>query len=116
MVFEGIVYEEVWQKHMLTLVKCLGMPAQTVGQPAHAATITYRLNDEGKGVWYLQNDNEGWKRTSSRRLSFRMGKSRVWISTRPNDAGSYISLGQHALNNYDTYLEANYYNYLADYL
>ena len=113
MVFEDGAVCGGLAKTYANLDKIFGMPAGGIGQPGHGATLTYRLNSEGKGVWHIQNDISGFKESEKgERFPLDWGsKTNSWVSYYNV---SYILLGQHSLNNYDDFITASYYNFLAD--
>ena len=98
-------------KTYANLSQVFGAPAAVVGQPGHAATLTYSQNAEGKGIWSIKNDITGWVQSEKgERLPLGWG-SKNWDSYYNV---SYILLAQQALDDYDNLLKAQYYNYLAD--
>ena len=98
-------------KTYANLSQVFGMPAAVVGQPGHAATLTYSQNSDGKGIWSIKNDISGWVESEkSERLPLGWG-SKDWDSYY---SVSYILLAQKALDDYDNLIKAEYYNYLAD--
>ena len=98
-------------KTYANLREVFGKPAAVIGQPGHAATLTYRVNDEGKGLWGIHNDISAFPESEkSERFPLGWG-SQSWKSYYNV---SYILLGQHALNDYETFVKATYYNLLAD--
>ncbi len=93
------------------LSQVFGMPAAVVGQPGHAATLTYSQNEQGKGIWSIKNDISGWiESEKGERLPLGWG-SKDWDSYYNV---SYILLAQKALDDYDNLVKSQYYNYLAD--
>lgn len=98
-------------KTYANLSQVFGMPAAVVGQPGHAATLTYSQNSAGKGIWNIKNDISGWVQSEKgERLPLGWG-SKDWDSYY---SVSYILLAQKALDDYDNLIKAQYYNYLAD--
>ncbi|WP_283697557.1 NPCBM/NEW2 domain-containing protein, partial [Clostridium perfringens] len=98
-------------KTYANLSQVFGMPAAVVGQPGHAATLSYSQNSEGKGIWNIKNDISGWVQSEKgERLPLGWG-SKDWDSYY---SVSYILLAQKALDDYDNLIKADYYNYLAD--
>ncbi|HAT4368153.1 TPA: DUF5011 domain-containing protein [Clostridium perfringens] len=98
-------------KTYANLSQVFGMPAAVVGQPGHAATLSYSQNSEGKGIWSIKNDISGWVQSEKgERLPLGWG-SKDWDSYY---SVSYILLAQKALDDYDNLIKAEYYNYLAD--
>ena len=98
-------------KTYANLGEVFGKPAAVIGQPGHGATLAYRVNEDGLGLWGIQNDISGFPE-SEKGERFPLGwGSQSWKSYYNV---SYILLGQHALNNFETFVEAAYYNFLAD--
>lgn len=98
-------------KTYANLSQVFGMPAAVVGQPGHAATLTYSQNSDGKGIWSIKNDISGWVQSEKgERLPLGWG-SKDWDSYY---SVSYILLAQKALDDYDNLIQAQYYNYIAD--
>ncbi|MDH2475982.1 NPCBM/NEW2 domain-containing protein, partial [Clostridium perfringens] len=98
-------------KTYANLSQVFGMPAAVVGQPGHAATLTYSQNSDGKGIWSIKNDISGWVQSEKgERLPLGWGSKDFdsYYSV------SYILLAQKALDDYDNLIQASYYNYLAD--
>lgn len=84
-----------------------GVPSSVISQPGHAAYIYYDIDKDGNGKWVLMNNIFGWAKSGrTERLTLRM----------PNGWGSgkyasqypvgYIFLTQAALNEYDSYVQA----------
>ncbi|MDE5977565.1 MAG: discoidin domain-containing protein, partial [Turicibacter sp.] len=93
------------------LGQVFGRPSAVIGQPGHAAAVAYRQNSEGLGIWAIQNDVSGWtKSEKGERLLLGWGSNKEASYYNV----SYIILAQQALNNYDAYIEASYYNFLAE--
>ena len=98
-------------KTYANLAQVFGMPAAVIGQPGHAATLTYSLNSKGQGIWSIKNDITGWVQSEKgERLLLGWG-SKNWDSYYNV---SYVLLAQHALNDYANLEKAMLYNYLAD--
>lgn len=98
-------------KTYANLAQVFGKPAAVIGQPGHAAAITYSLNNKGQGIWSIKNDITGWvKSEKGERLLLGWG-SKDWDSYYNV---SYVLLAQHALNDYAKLEKAMLYNYLAD--
>ncbi|MGC5816101.1 NPCBM/NEW2 domain-containing protein [Clostridium perfringens] len=98
-------------KTYANLSQVFGIPAAVVGQPGHAATLSYSQNSEGKGIWNIKNDISGWVQSEKgERLPLGWG-SKDWDSYY---SVSYILLAQKALDDYNNLIKAEYYNYLAD--
>ena len=93
-----------------------GAPSTVVGQPGHAAYITYKVNNAGDGTWAgIGNNISGWAQSGrTEKLHIRM----------PNEWGntgfasgyqvSYILLAQEALNQFDDYNESLIKVFMAD--
>lgn len=98
-------------KTYANLAQVFGTPAAVIGQPGHAAALTYNKNAQGKGTWSIKNDISGWVQSEKgERMPLGWG-SKDWDSYY---SVSYILLAQHALDDYDNLIKASYYNYLAD--
>ena len=98
-------------KTYANLAQVFGMPAAVIGQPGHAAALTYSLNSKGQGIWSIKNDITGWVQSEKgERLLLGWG-SKNWDSYYNV---SYVLLAQHALNDYANLEKAMLYNYLAD--
>lgn len=85
-----------------------GLPAAVCGQPGHAASFVYDKKD-GKPVWNIYNDIFGFMKSDRGDFLFWGPK---YSSTNYN--GSYVLLAQAALNDYRAFMNANYYNLLAN--
>ncbi|MGL4345067.1 MAG: discoidin domain-containing protein [Cellulosilyticaceae bacterium] len=89
----------------------VGIPTVFVGQPGHAAYLVYSQNEKGQGIWSIGNDISGFSETSKGgRLPLGWG-SESWSK---GYEGNYFLISQHALNTYDTYIEALHLLDLAD--
>ncbi|MBS6521030.1 MAG: hypothetical protein KH359_10425 [Clostridiales bacterium] len=90
-----------------------GIPSVVIGQPAHAAFLKYSVNEQGKGMWHLDNDVSGWtKSEKSERLLNGWGSSpEKWQSYYQV---SYVQLAQAALNDISNYEKATEYVLLAN--
>ena len=93
------------------LNQVFGIPGAVIGQPAHAAYLTYSENKDGKGLWSLGNDISGWTQSEKgERLPLGWGSTN-WDSYYNV---SYILLSQGALNDYENYVKALKLNLLAE--
>lgn len=113
-----IVFEEggvCWQISNTgqNIYSSYGIPSTTVGQPGHVAYLVYSLNPDGDGMWNLWNDVSGWTKTNDQGYSnYRSYYSIRWIngwgsgSYASSYPGSYILLGQAAINDFTNYKEA----------
>lgn len=98
-----------------------GVPNTLVGQPGHSAYFIYDVNNEGKGTWSLYNDVSGWAKTNDAGYSEPSTYYTVrWINGWGNGdyasefAGSYILLGQAAINDFVHYQQASEWVLLAN--
>lgn len=84
-----------------------GVPSSVISQPGHAAYIYYNVDNEGNGKWVLMNNVSGWAKSGkTEKLSIRMFNgwgSGKYASQFPV---GYIFLAQAALNEYDSYVQA----------
>lgn len=90
-----------------------GLPAELINQPGHAATFVYSENENGYGIWSIENDVSGWKQSQDYNTFYPLG----WEARNTAEYGydgSFILLAQRALNEYDKLENAMYYKYLAD--
>lgn len=95
----------------VALHSSFGIPNVFVAQPGHAAYLTYSKNKSGQGIWSIGNNVSGFKQT---RKGGRMPLGWGSDSWNTNYTGSYYLLSQHALNNYDDFIEALDLVLLAD--
>ncbi len=96
-------------KTYTNLAQLFGKPSAVVGQPGHAASLTYDYYNSGE--WTIQNNISGWSGSEKgERLPLRWGSTN-WDSYYNV---SYVLLAQRAFNDYDNLVKAMYYNYLAD--
>ncbi|MDY4252590.1 NPCBM/NEW2 domain-containing protein [Clostridium sp.] len=93
------------------LRQVFGEPAAVIGQPGHAAFLVYSEDANGNGKWGIDNDVSGWTKSEKGERAILNWGSQSWDSYY---GVSYILLAQQALNNYDKYLDAMYYNLLAN--
>lgn len=86
----------------------VGVPSFVVGQPGHAATLTYELraNSSGKMVptYRIQNDVSGWGR--SKAPSAAHWQCGWGASSTSSDSGNYILYSQDALSDWDGYVRS----------
>lgn len=86
----------------------VGVPSFVVGQPGHAATLTYELraNSSGKMVptYRIQNDVSGWGR--SKAPSAAHWQCGWGASSTSFDSGNYILYSQDALSDWDGYVRS----------
>ncbi len=95
------------------MVSSMGIPSTLVGQPGHSAYLVYGVDANGNGTWSLWNDVGGWTKTNT---SGYTGTKSYYTVRLINDwgkgsyasanKGSYILLGQAAINDYDNYVKA----------
>ncbi|HCW53608.1 MAG TPA: hypothetical protein DG753_07720 [Clostridium sp.] len=95
------------------LATTFGRPASVVGQPGHAATITYAWNKANNRYEYIiQNDIFGWAKSGNeyneRLLGWGNESWSEWHSA------SYAVLATDAVNDYNNYIKAAELNILAD--
>lgn len=98
-----------------------GIPAVNTYQPGHEAYLVYTEEDNGDGTWTIWNNVGGWGQSYSRwgdtiateaRLLLGWGCMEYITNYNKNNT-TYILLAQAALNEYDSYLESMYANFLA---
>lgn len=86
----------------------VGVPSFVVGQPGHAATLTYelRVDSSGKAVptYRIQNDVSGWGRSKAPSAAHRQCG---WgTSSTSSDSGNYILYSQDALSDWEGYVSS----------
>lgn len=99
----------------------VGVPSSVMGQPGHAAAMTYELraNEAGElqGAYRLQNDVSGWSNSDVPSAAHYLNN---WVQQRKVANGEYIRGGtytvyaQAALNDFDAYVESFELRLLAD--
>lgn len=99
-----------------SLLTSFGVPGGVVTQPGHAAYLQYSYLDpnsgaDGIGTWSLQNDVFGWTKTVRYQRMLCGWGSESWTSYYQ---GSYLMLGQAAINDEANYFKANNLVRLAD--
>lgn len=99
-----------------SLLTSFGVPGGVVTQPGHAAYLQYSYVDansgkDGVGTWLLQNDVFGWTKTVRYQRMLNGWGSEDWTSYYQ---GSYLMLGQAAINDEENYFKANDLVRLAD--
>lgn len=93
-------------KTYANLAEVFGRPSIVVGQPGHAATVTWMYSKSaGKYTWVLQNDVSGWAQSNSEYNDFMLG----WgISPYATDKrAAYTMMATDAVEDYDNYVKAN---------
>lgn len=99
-----------------SLLTSFGVPGGVVTQPGHAAYLQYTYTNpnagsDGVGIWNIQNDIFGWSKSVRYQRMLNGWGSESWTSYYQ---GSYILLGQAALNDEANYFKANNLVRLAD--
>lgn len=105
--------------------KTIGIPSTGVFQPSHEAFLIYTKDSQGRGFWYLGNNNYGWGKSSTSwyggmtyRLLFNWGKkSFVNHASMAGVGGTnagYQYLAQANLNRYDEFKKSIYLNLAAN--
>ncbi|MDO5042261.1 MAG: discoidin domain-containing protein [Slackia sp.] len=99
----------------------VGAPSAVMGQPGHAAAMTYELrtNEAGEqqGAYRLQNDVSGWSNSDVPSAAHYLNN---WVQQRKVANGEYIRGGtytvyaQAALNDFDAYVKSFELRLLAD--
>lgn len=80
-----------------------GIPSAVIGQPAHAAYLEYTQNENGEGMWGIQNNISGWTASEkSERLYLGWG-SNSWDSYYQV---SYVPYAQEAINDIENLTKA----------
>lgn len=103
-------------KTYANLSEVFGRPSSVVGQPGHAATITYGWNSKtNQYEWMIQNNISGWSK-SGNEYSDRMLNwgNQSWCT---GYSASYVALATDAIETqeaYDKYVQATMLNLLAD--
>ncbi len=103
------------------LAASMGIPAFTVGQPAHTAYLFYSRDANGKGHWQVGNNVGGWTQVDSHTYANTGGYRQVnWPlgwgkgSYASDDTGNYIQISQAAFDDYDNLIKAEEQLLLAD--
>ncbi len=81
-----------------------GIPSTVIGQPGHAAILYYTKNSEGKGYWSIDNNVGGWTVATKGERHLLGWGNETWQRTHPTVV--YYHLAQDALNDYDSYVQA----------
>lgn len=86
----------------------VGVPSVVVGQPGHAATLTYELREDANGTmvptYRIQNDVSGWGKTKSPSAAHWLCG---WGRGMAHDsAGAYALYAQEALSDCDGYVRS----------
>lgn len=98
----------------------VGAPSAVVGQPGHAATMTYELRKnaagELEGGYRIQNDVSGWSNSDVPAAAHYLNN---WKQQRENKGeyirgGTYTVYAQDALNDFDAYASSYELRLLAD--
>ena len=103
-------------KTYANLAEVFGRPSSGVGQPGHAATITYMWNNKtNQYEWGIQNDIYGWARSGNefRDRMLNWG-NQSWCNWQ---SAGYVALATDAVETekaYANYQKATIYNLLAD--
>ncbi len=89
-----------------------GIPASVIGQPGHAAILYFRQDANGNGSWAIDNDVGGWLAATKGERHLLGWGNETW---QRNSSGTvvYFHLAQECLNDYDNYVEAEEYCWLA---
>ena len=98
----------------------VGVPSAVMGQPGHAATMTYELRadaaGEQKGAYRIQNDVSGWSNSDVPSAAHYLNS---WNQQRKSQeeyirSGTYTVYAQDALNDFDSYVQSYELRLLAD--
>ena len=113
MVFEDGAVCGGLAKTYANLSDTFGRPSSTLGQPGHAATITYGWHTTNKRYeWMLQNDIHGWAQSGNEYEDRLLGwGNQSWSKWQ---SASYTVLATDDVNDYDNYIQATILNLLAD--
>lgn len=89
-----------------------GIPANVIGQPGHAAILYFRQDANGNGSWAIDNDVGGWLAATKGERHLLGWGNEAW---QRNSSGTvvYFHLAQECLNDYDNYVKAEEYCWLA---
>ena len=100
-------------KTYANLAEVFGRPSVVVGQPGHAATVTWEYDERTqKYMWKLQNDVYGWAQSHSEYNNYLLG----WGTSQyaKDQPSSYTLLAADAIEDYDNYVKANQYVLLSN--
>ncbi len=100
-------------KTYANLAEVFGRPSVVVGQPGHAATVTWQYDENRKKYqWKLQNDVSGWALSHSEYNNYLLG----WGASKysKEEPSSYTVMASDAIADYDKYIRANQYVLLAN--
>lgn len=95
------------------VITSMGIPSTIVGQPGHVAYLCYGIDENGNGIWSLWNNVSGWTQTTTSGYTGTKGYYPIRLLNNwgggayaSTNKGTYILLGQAALNDYDNYVKA----------
>ncbi|WP_461809895.1 NPCBM/NEW2 domain-containing protein [Faecalimonas sp.] len=100
-------------KTYANLAEVFGRPSVVVGQPGHAATVTWEYSEKNKKyMWNIQNDISGWALSHSEYNNYLLG----WGASKysKDEPASYTVMASDAIAEYDKYIQANQYVLLAN--
>ncbi len=89
-----------------------GVPANVIGQPGHAAILYFSKDANGKGSWKIDNDVGGWLAATKNERHLLGWGNAAW---QRNSGGTvvYFHLAQLCLDDYDNFVKAEEYTWLA---
>ena len=91
-----------------------GIPANVIGQPGHAAILYYSKDANGNGSWKIDNDVGGWVAATKNERHLLSWGNAAW---QRNSGGGgtvvFFHLAQECLNDYDNFVKAEEYTWLA---
>lgn len=103
-------------KTYANLSEVFGRPSSVVGQPGHAATITYGWNTKtNQYEWLLQNNVSGWSKSGNEYTDRMLNWGNASWCT--GYSASYVGLATDAVETeeaYDKFVQATMLNLLAD--
>ena len=92
-------------KTYANLAEVFGRPSIVVGQPGHAATVTWEYSKSmGKYIWVLQNDVYGWVESNSEYNDFMLGWGLSPYATQRRVVYTFLAFD--AIEDYQNYVKA----------
>ena len=91
-----------------------GIPVNVIGQPGHAAILYYSKDANGNGNWKIDNDVGGWvAATKNERHLLGWGNETWHRNAGGGGTVVFFHLAQECLNDYDNFVKAEEYTWLA---
>ncbi len=95
-------------KTYANLAEVFGRPSTVVGQPGHAATLTWQYAPaQNRYIWTLQNDVSGWTKFNSERGDYMLGWGTSEYAMAQRFRGVYAVMAYDAVEDFDNYVKAN---------